>query len=124
MTVFDFIANIIFNKSFKPINLDEENEFIPFMVNRWLSMYSPKIAQISNKINKYLGLFDSKQELYKLFVGVFPSMPVKKINYFKKNKDINKDNDDESIVFLAKSKELSIREIKEYVELKKVLVKS
>jgi len=116
MTIFDAIRDILFTKiqtCFKTV--DEESEFVPYLVNRWLSMYSPNVAITSNIINKYLGIFESKKELYALFMAVFPKVPNKKINYFKKNKENKENKSDEHITLLAKNYELSEREICEYV---------
>jgi len=124
MTIFDILSSILFNKNKSNFNLDEEVEFTPYMVSRWLSMYSPNIAQLCNRINKYLGIFENKQDVYTLFAGIIPSMPVKKISYIKKNKDNKKEIDDEVLIKIAKSKEMSLREVKEYVELNQKFIKS
>lgn len=115
MTIFDFISDII---SFKTKNclktVDNESEFTPYLVNRWLSMYSPSVAKVSNTLNKYLGTFESKTELYSLFVALFPKLPNKKINYFKRKKDETKEKN-QSVPLLAKTYELSQREITDYL---------
>jgi len=126
MTIFDFISNILFTKKEKSIdNVDNESAFSPFLVNRWLSMHSPNVAIISNLINKYIGLYDDKNMIYALFYALFPRCPFKKINYFKKTKDTLETNKDLDIIKkVAFAKELSIREIKEYVDLNDSLTKS
>jgi len=117
MTIFDFISDILFTKKKTCLKtVDEESEFIPYLVNRWISMYSPSQALNSNIINKYLGVFTNKTDLYSLFIAVFDKSAPKKIQYFKKQKDREKNKtDDDSILLLAKNKELSTREIKEYI---------
>lgn len=124
MTIFDSISYILFSKKTISINLDEETGFSPFLTNRWLSMYSTSIAKISNTVNKYIGIFSSKDEAFNFFVGVFPKVPLKRITYFKRNKENVESEKVDELKLLAKSKELSLREIKEYVELYKNLVKS
>jgi hypothetical protein len=62
-------------------NIDEENDFSPFLVNRWLSMYSTSNALICNTINKYIGIFDNKKDIFSLFYNLFNKQPYKKINY-------------------------------------------
>ena len=63
MTIFDFISNIAYTKNKNCLNtVDEESEFQPFLVNRWLSMYSPSMAKLSNTLNKYIGIFESKKD--------------------------------------------------------------
>lgn len=115
MTIFDYISDILFTKKKNLLNtVDEESEFTPFLVNRWLSMYSTSVAQDCNIINKYLSIFDSKKELYSLFHAVFLKHPSRKINYFKRTKS-EKTEDNGLVQRIAASKELSQREIKEYL---------
>ena len=87
-TVFDFIEAIIFTKNKDLIqSTDDEKEFSPFMVNRWVSMYSPEMAHVVNETtNRYSGVFDSKKELFDFYVSVLPSVDFKRIKYIKKNK--------------------------------------
>jgi cytochrome oxidase Cu insertion factor (SCO1/SenC/PrrC family) len=116
MTIFDIIKDILFTKKQTCfITVDEEREFAPFLVNRWLSMYSPSVAQISNIINKYLGIFENKKDLYTFFMAIFPKVQNKKISYIKKNKEPKDNKDLETIALLAKNKELSQREIIDYI---------
>lgn len=115
MTIFDFISDIIFLKKKNCLTtIDDESAFTPYLVNRWLSMYSAPVAKTSNLLNKYLGIFESKTDLYNLFVAVFPKLPNKKINYFKRKKEETKENN-QSIPLLAKTYELSQREVIEYI---------
>ena len=115
MTIFDYISDILFTKKKNLLNaVDEESEFTPFLVNRWLSMYSTSVAQDCNIINKYLSIFDSKKDLYSLFHAVFMKCPSRKINYFKRAKS-EKTEDDVMVQKIAASKELSQREIKDYL---------
>jgi len=118
MTIFEFISNIAFSKNKNCLNtVEEESEFQPYLVNRWLSMYSPDLAKIANVINKYLGIFDSKKDLYTLFCSTYPKVPYKKIMYFKKNKEQKDTQNDEIISLISRNKELSKREIQEYVNM-------
>jgi len=115
MTIFDFISDIIFYKKKNCLaTVDDESSFTPYLVNRWLSMYSTQIAKTSNILNKYLGIFESKAELYSLFVALIPKSPNKKINYFKRKKEEVKEVN-QSIPLLAKTYELSQREISDYL---------
>lgn len=114
MTIFDILGSILFNKQkscFKTV--DEEGVFSPFIVNRWISMYSPQLAILSNKINKYIGIFENKSDLYTLFYNVFPKVKQKRIQYFKKNKVEKKEDD--LVPTIARNLELSQREIREYM---------
>jgi hypothetical protein len=115
MTIFDIIGDLLFTKRGNCLNtVDEESDFQPYIVNRWLSMYSTDTAKHSNILNKYLGIFENKKELYNLFKAVFPKVPYKKISYIKKIKE-PKTEQDENIKLIAKNLELSEREISEYI---------
>ena len=116
MTIFDYISSILFNKNkLTTATIDTENEFVPYLVNRWISMYSPSCAKLSNEINRYLSVLN-KSELYSLYMSLFGRVPNKKINYFKRQKDEEKDSED-LIKKVALARELSSREIKEYFKL-------
>lgn len=115
MTIFDFISDILFLKKKNCLDtVDDEATFSPYLVNRWLSMYSTSAAKISNVINKYIGTHESKNELYSLFVALFPKLPNKKINYFKRKKEEIKETN-HAIPMLAKTYELSQREVTDYI---------
>jgi hypothetical protein len=115
MTIFDIIGDILFTKKGNCLQtVDQESEFQPYIVNRWLSMHSPLVAKHSNILNKYLGVFDNKKDLYNLFLAVFPKVSFKKINYIKKVKE-KKEEQDENIKLISKNLELSEREINQYV---------
>lgn len=115
MTVFDYISDILFTKKKNLKTVEDEQEFVPFLVNRWVSMYSKETVKMCNTLNKYLGVFDSKKDLYSLFMASFNKVPNKRITYFKKQKT-EKSELDENIKLLARSKELSQREIIQYLE--------
>lgn len=117
MTIFDVISDILVTKKKNLItSVDEEAEFVPYLVNRWISMYSPQVALKCNILNKYLAIFDNKKDLYSLFCAVIPKLPLKKITYFKKKKQ-EESNEDEIIAQLAKFKELSKREVRDYLNM-------
>ena len=114
---FDILSNILFYKKLNHFKVEEdENEFSPFIVNRWISMYSPMLAKQSNVVNKYLGIFETKKQAYNFFISFFDKVPFKKINYIKRKKeDKAKDDKQEIINQLSKNLELSNREVKEYL---------
>ena len=115
MTIFDFISDILFTKKKNLKTVEDEQEFSPFLVNRWVSMYSKDVVKDCNTLNKYLATFESKKDLYSLFLATFKKVPNKRITYFKKQKN-EKTELDENIKLLAKSKELSQREIFQYIQ--------
>jgi hypothetical protein len=114
MTIFDLIGDVLFTKKRACLQtVDQEADFQPYILNRWLSMYSKQTALCSNILNKYLTVFDNKRDLYTLFINIFPRVAYKKINYIKKVK--SKAEEDENIGHVAKNLELSQREIRQYV---------
>jgi len=107
MTIFNIIGDILFFKKRDTLtNVDSEPVFIPYMVSRWISMYSNECAIKCNLLNKYLSL--EKRSLFALFFNVFSKVPFKKIDYFKKKKE---EDVDESILLYSKALELSKREV-------------
>jgi len=122
MTIFDFISSALFTKKKNCLNsVDEEGEFSPYMLNRWCSMYSPSIATFSNILNKYLGTFNEKKDLYSLFVAVMPKVSSKRISYIKKKKEEKKKEENNDIEMLASNLELSTREINQYIAFSETL---
>lgn len=114
MTIFDVISDIAFTKKSKSSDfLEDESLFVPYMVNRWLSMYSPNLAITSNIVNKYLTVFDDKQTLYRFFINIFPKVPSKRIAYIKKQKLEKKENNHKQV---AQNLELSEREVQQYID--------
>ena len=116
ITIFDFISDILFFKTKKCLkSVDNESTFSPYIFNRWISMYSPKLALQSNIANKLLSFSNHKTDLFNLFFNIFDKVPQKKITYFKKTKE-EKVADDKELMY-ANALELSKREIKTYKEL-------
>lgn len=121
MTIFEVINSIIYSKNKDLItNADDESAFNPYMVNRWISMHSPELANFVNETtNKYSSVFDSRKELFNFYISIFPKAEFKKINYIKKE---IKEKDKKNVLSLvAKSRELSIREVEMYNDLVDIL---
>lgn len=118
MTIFDILNSLLFTKKSLDLNIEDEQQFNLFMVNRWCSMYSESITTIINHTtnNKLGGIFDTKQDQSLFLKNILPRVKFKKINYIKKNKE-KKTNEPLDLKLLAKNKELSLRELKQYVEL-------
>jgi hypothetical protein len=115
MVIFDFISSVLFTKEKNCLQtVDQESDFSPYMVNRWVSMYSPSVAVFSNILNKYLTVFENKKDLYSLFVGVLPHVKTKRIAYIKKVKQ-EKVEENIDIKLIADNLELSEREINQYI---------
>lgn len=118
MTIFDCLNDILFTKKNKLLkNVDEETEFNQYMINRWISMYSPNMATIINNTTNWLySVFETKQQYYKFISRVIPKASFKRIHYIKKKKPEDTPKEIENIELIAKRLELSKREIKSYYE--------
>ena len=119
MNIFDQLKDIISDKkNLLSEDCEEEKEFVPFMVQRWLSFYSNSFANLVNiSSNRLWKAVDNKQLWYKLFLGVIPQERIKRIKYIKKDSDQkNKKIDSEVIDYLAERSRLSKREVKQYIQ--------
>lgn len=124
MNFFQIQNKLFYSKKDKAGHLDQEGEsaFVPFLLNRWLSFYSKDTPHFVNEtLNKYTGLFEDKQRLYRLYYNLIPRLKYKKINYIKKVK--KNPEDDTDLVLVAKNQNISVRELKQYVDLENSLNK-
>ena len=124
MNFFQLQNKLFYSKKEKAGELDCEGEqaFVPFLFNRWLSFYNKELPGFVNEtLNKFGGIFDDKQEAYKLYYYLIPRLKWKRISYIKKKK---KDKEEiEGLHVIAKNKNISTREILQYVDLDKDLSK-
>jgi len=114
INIFEYINDILYKKRGNLLkDQDAENVFVPYMVNRWLSMYSCDTAQLVNVINKYWNAYETKQQWYKMLLVLLPKNKFKKINYIKKTKEKIKQNPDQEafIKSLCSKNEMSKKEI-------------
>jgi hypothetical protein len=121
MTIFDYINDILYKKKGDLLKKKElESEFQPYMIQRWLSMHSNNNAIILGKTtNKLYNGVENKEQWYKLFLAVLPKAKFKRFKYIKKVKKQSRndpDNIDEAVEFIATSKQMSTREVRQYVE--------
>jgi hypothetical protein len=125
MNIFDIINIFLFKrKTADSLNLDDDNVLQPFLINRWMSFYSRDVANFVNlTFNKYSTIFEDKNDLFKLYKNLTPQRPFKKINYVKKVKVQKNDEEEKKIKIIASNKMISQREIKQYVDLYKTIVK-
>jgi hypothetical protein len=115
VTIFDYLGDILVKKK-GTLPLDE---YVPFLVNRWLAFSSPAAASAINESVNLLNVSD-KNIHYKLLTSIFPKLKyMPRINYIKKVK-IEKTEEDSKIKMLANNLELSQREIKQLLELKEL----
>lgn len=112
--MFNVIEDILHNKKGDCIdNVDEEHNINQYMINRWISMYSPNLAIIINNTTNWLyPVFETKSDYYKFLLKIIPKSKKKYIKYIKKVKIENSEDDD--IECIARELELSKREIIEY----------
>jgi hypothetical protein len=113
MNIFESLDEVLFTKENKELDTDAEQQYQPYMINRWISMYSPALAIAVNSTSNMLWPLykEDKQLHYKLMQTVLPCAKKKHINYIKKTKQNEEDNA-ELIRQLAERLELSEREIK------------
>lgn len=118
MNFFQIQNKLFYSKKDDAGFLDQEGEsaFVPFLLNRWLSFYSKDTPHFVNEtLNRYTGLFEDKQQLYRLYYNLIPRLKFKRIQYIKK---VKKDKEEEvDYALFAKSNNISIRELKQYVDL-------
>jgi hypothetical protein len=115
-TVFDYIDSILYKKPLRKTDIDYSSNYNIYLINRWLSMYSPDLCNIVNSTVNTFGKYLSKQEHYNLLYNLIGKCSKKKINYIKKAKQNSKD-DLESINEIADMLEISPREAKELIDL-------
>jgi len=118
MLLFNFLKDIIYRKQGDLLdNPENEVDFTPWLIQRWLSMYSEDSAKIlNNTTNQLYPVFETKREWYKIFLSTIPKTYFKKIKYIKKIKKDKIDNINEVYKFIAQNKQMSVREVKEYIK--------
>lgn len=121
-TIFDYINAVLHSKDNTVFsNVDDESTFSAYMINRWISMYSPEMANLVNQTtNKYTNIFNTKQDQFNFFVSVYPRLRQKRIPYVKKAKTEKVKEDEEAdlvLALIAKNRECSQREIKMFKEM-------
>lgn len=107
MTIFDYLKDIVVTKKGN-LPLDQ---YVPFLVNRWLSFLNPTVCEmISLSMNSKI-LLENKELHYKTVIALFPKMKYcPRINYIKKVKEEEEQDEDIRISILAQNLEISKRE--------------
>tara|TARA_R110002020_G_scaffold145959_1_gene320351 strand:+ start:14193 stop:14570 length:378 start_codon:yes stop_codon:yes gene_type:complete len=121
MNFFKLQNKLFYSKKDNADVLDTEGEqnFVPFLFNRWLSFYNNDMCVFTNEtLNKFSAIFDDKQQAYRLYYYLIPRLKWKKISYIKKNKK-DKDDEEDHLTLIAKNKNISKRELLLYVDLSK-----
>lgn len=115
MTIFEYIGDILSKKKGN-LFLDE---YVPFLITRWLSFLSPQSAYALNDSVNLLGNLD-KNYHYKILVTLFPKMKyTPRIQYIKKIKKEKEEN--KNLNVLASNLELSTREVQQLLDLQNTL---
>lgn len=126
MTFFDMLRNLFFSRKDSSRTLDTESQahFLPFLLNRWLSFYNKEQCILVNEtVNKYTGIFEDKNDLYKLYFNFLPKLKYKKIDYIKKKKAESEEKQTLDTLLIAKNNNLSKREISLYIDLYNTITK-
>ena len=124
MNFFQLQNKLFYSKKVKAEDLDAEGEqaFVPFMFNRWLSFYNNDMSVFTNEtLNRFGTIFDDNQQAYRLYYYLIPRLKWKKIKYIKKKK--REAEEEENLELIAKNKNISKRELLQYVELAKTFAK-
>lgn len=123
---FEFLQDLIFFKKKSSLSNIEEGMTSSFLMNNWLSGYTPEFACFINETsNKYSGVFSSdKHRLYNFYFNVIPKLKIKKLKYPKKETNKDKEKFNTQIKFLAENLELSQREIKYLIDNGHISVKN
>ena len=124
MNFFQLQNKLFYSKKDKAEDLDAEGDqaFVPFLFNRWLSFYNNDMCVFTNEtFNKFSTIFNDKQQAYRLYYYLIPRLKWKKITYIKKKK--REDEEEVNLELVAKSKNISRRELLQYVELAKTVAK-
>lgn len=107
MTIFDYINDITVTKKGN-LPLDE---YVPYIVTRFLSFIDPSLALLLNEFNKQELLMD-KQAHYRALLAIVPAFRRSpRIKYVKKQKE-DKEKENPKIALLAQALEISQREAK------------
>jgi hypothetical protein len=120
--IFDYIDSILYKKSLKNSDVEHSVQYSPYLINRWLSMYSIGIANIINSTVNSYGSVLSKEEHFRFLNALISKCSKKKISYIKKVKQAS-DKNLEDIKELVDVMELSEREIEELIDLENYLNK-
>lgn len=117
MTHFDILTSILSTKRELELGVEDEKEFSLYMLNRWISMYSPeKAILINSTINKWWSIFETKQEQYDFLLNLIGTNKFKKIKYTKKaakKAKTDKDDVEENLARFAHNNFMSLQRLKE-----------
>lgn len=109
--IFEYIDSVLYKD--KTLTIDDRNsEFSGYMLNRWLSMYSPEIAHVVNESsNRLFSSITTKQEQYEFLYNLLPKCKRKRIEYIKKVKEEDREFGETNVDAVAYNLELSKKEV-------------
>lgn len=112
MTIFDYLKDILVNKTGKlPLE-----QYTPYMINRWLSFVHPSVAETLAGCFGSQDLLLDKERHYKLMLSFFPkSKRLPNMQYIKKVKE-SQTTEDNRIKHIAEALEVSKREATNLVD--------
>lgn len=114
--MFEHLKHIIETKDNLDQDLNLDPTFVPFLAQRWVSMYNEKFCLDINETTNYVfrGLYD-KNDWYKILQVCTPCNKNKFIKYIKKVKE-KEDKDKDYIKFLSSTLEISNKEARETLQ--------
>jgi hypothetical protein len=117
VTIFDYLKTITVTKK----AIEQLEQYVPYLVTRWLSFINPSVCSYLNLANKQV-LLENKDLHYKVLLCLFPKMKyTPRINYIKKVKE-EKAEQNQQIKLIAEQLELSTNEVKNLIEINQNLL--
>lgn len=116
--MFDILNKILYKtKNVNVENINENEDFVPFMIQRWCSMHSPEIAVLLNETsNRQWNALQDKEDWYNYLNTVVPPCRFKSYKYLKKKKEETKIKNKEGVGKVASALEISSREVNLYIQ--------
>lgn len=116
--MFDYLNKVLYKtKTPDTSNINESEEFVPYMVQRWSSMYSPEIANLINETsNRHWSTLSDKKDWFSYLHGVIPPCKFRRVSYIKKKKEEKTASNKINITKVASNLEISSREVSGYIE--------
>lgn len=116
--LFDLLDRILHSKRKIDRNIGDE-PIHPYIINRWISMYSTQLCTVINNTGNWLyNVFDTSDQYFRFLQCFMPRVANRRIHYIKKSKNnpTNQQTQSDDVNMLAHHLELSSREIKCLIE--------
>lgn len=111
----DIISDLNYHKP--NYKLQSNDAFNAYMINRWLSMISPSYCNLINETyNRLYNAFDNNQQRYDFLKTILPKKFVKFPKYIKKTEKVKESKNSDLIDQIAKTHEISKREVEEIIK--------